>query len=252
MEVYGSNIILLIGGNMFYPLLISFLAGLSTCIGILFTYIKTKNINRLICISLSFAFGVMFLLSIKELIPISFIFIINNIYYPLSILTLIIISILSYLLIIITNKYQSNDKLYRIGVLSMIILLIHNIPEGIITFISSYTNIKLGIKLGLSIMAHNIPEGICISIPIYYATKSRGRALLFTFISGIAEPIGGLLIYVLFKQYINIYIINILLYFIGNLMIFICLNNIIIEIIKYKNIYWFLYGVLLSLFILFI
>ena len=237
---------------MLYSLLISIIAGLSTCIGILFTYIKCSNINRLICISLSFAFGVMILLSLKELIPIPFIFIINNIYYPFNIFILLIIPIISYIIILLSNKYKNNDSLYKIGVLSMIVLLIHNIPEGIITFISSITNKELGIKLGLSIMAHNIPEGICISIPIYYATKSRGRALLYTFISGIAEPIGGLIIYLLFKNYLNITVLNILLYLIGNLMIIICLKNILKEIIKYNNVLWIIYGILLSLFILFI
>ena len=237
---------------MYYSLLISTLAGLSTCLGIIFTYIKPKNINRLICISLSFAFGVMILLSIKELIPIPLFYIFNNIKYPVNIIILIIIPIIAYIIIKLVNKYNNHDSLYKIGVINMIILLIHNIPEGIVTFISSMTNQKLGLKLGLAIMAHNIPEGICITTPIYYATKSRGRALLYAFISGIAEPLGGLLIYLLFKNYINILIINILLYFIGFLMIFISFKDLLIEILKYNNKYWLLYGIILSLYILFL
>ena len=237
---------------MYFPLLISTIAGLSTCIGVLFTYIKPKNINRLICISLSFTFGIMVLLSIKELIPIPLKYILNNIDYPVNFIILIIIPIIAYFILKITNKYKNINNLYRIGVVNALILLIHNIPEGIITFISSISNSKLGLKLCLGIIAHNIPEGISISLPIYYSTKNRGKAILYTFISGIVEPLGGLIIYILFNKYINLLIINGLLYFIGILMILISFINILNEIIIYNNIIWFLIGILLSLFILII
>ena len=189
----------------------------------------------------------MILISIKELIPPSSIII----YHKYGIKYLILIPILAYIIILLSNKItKNNNNLYRVGILSFITLFIHNIPEGIATFISSGNT--LGIKLMLAIMAHNIPEGICISIPIYYATKKRNKALLYTFIGGIAEPIGGLIFYLLFKNYINNYILNILLYFIGSLMIIISFKEILPEILRNKNKYWFLYGLLLSLFILLI
>ena len=236
---------------MLYPLIISLVAGLSTSIGIIFTYLNPKNINKFICISLSFAFGVMVLLSIKELIPIPLknILIFNEM--PCNILIMVIIPFVAFKLINIGNiKIKNSNSLYKVGVLSMISLLLHNIPEGIITFVSGITNMQLGLKLGLAIMAHNIPEGICISIPIYYATQSRGRAFIMTLIAGLSEPIGGLTIYLLFKNYLNLNILNILLYFVGILMILISICNILPEIIKYKKIIWIIYGILLSLFIL--
>ena len=230
---------------------ITFLAGISTLIGYLFTYIKSKNIDRLICIFLSFAFGVMILISIKELTitPIKYIIITNNIYN--SLLIIIFIPIIIYLIIKLLNKNtKSTNSLYRVGVLSAISLILHNIPEGIITFMTSSININLGIKLARAIRAHNVPEGILIAIPIYYATNSRGKALLFTLVAGLSEIIGGTLFYILFNQFINIYILNIILYIIGCLMIMISLIEILPEILKYKNKYWIMIGVLFSLFIL--
>ena len=239
--------------EIFTSFLLTSIAGLSTILGFLFTYLKTKNINRMICIFLSFAFGVMVFISLKELTitPIKYILITNNIYNSLAII--IIIPIIIYYIINNLNKcIKNNDSLYRVGVLSAISLILHNIPEGIITFMTSSINMNLGIKLSLAIIAHNIPEGILISIPIYYATKSRGKALLFTLIAGISEVFGGILFYLLFNKYFTINLINIILYMIGCLMIIISLKEILPEILKYKNILWFLIGIILSLFILLI
>jgi ZIP family zinc transporter len=101
----------------------------------------------------------------------------------------------------------------------MLILMLHNFPEGIITFLSSIYNIKLGIKLSIAIAIHNIPEGISIAIPIYYATKSRYQALKMTLISSIAEPLGAILAYFVIAKYINQNILGIILIFVAFLMI---------------------------------
>lgn len=235
------------------PLALTLIAGLSTSLGYLFTYIKAKNINKFICISLSFASGIMALISIKELIPnsLSYIILTSNKYYSLSII--LVIPIIIYLFINFFNKNINNqDSLYRVGILNMIALIIHNIPEGIITFMTSTINFKLGLKLALAIITHNIPEGIIISIPIYYATKNRLKAFFYTLIAGLSEVFGALIIYLLFKNLINMLIINIIMYIIGCLMIIIVIKDLIPAILKYNNIIWIMIGIVLSLFILII
>ena len=52
---------------------------------------------------------------------------------------------------------------------------------------------RLGLMSALAIAIHNIPEGIAVAIPIYYATKSKGKALLYATLSGFSEVIGALL-----------------------------------------------------------
>ena len=235
------------------PFLITLIAGLSTSLGIIFTFIKSKNINKYICICLSFAIGVMILLSIKELIPNSIKYLLKYSKNKSIIAFFIIIPIFIYFLIKKLNKGLKNgNTLYRVGVVNTLTLILHNTLEGIVTFMTSITNYKLGLKLGLAIMAHNIPEGICISIPIYYVTNNRKRAFIYTLIAGLSEFLGALLIYIIFKKYINLIIINIMLYIIGILMIIISLIEILPEVLKYNNKIWILEGILLSLFILLI
>ncbi len=221
--------------EIFGPLLLSLVAGLSTLLGCIFIYIKYKNINKFIVISLSFSISIMILISMFDLMPNSITNLINNygIYYGL--IFIILTFILGYLTIyLITNKIKSDSSLYRIGILSMISLMLHNFPEGIAVFMSSYVNIKVGYKLFLAIILHNIPEGISIAVPLYYSKRSRGLAIKYTFISGIAEPIGALLSYIFLKKYINNIIISFILIFVSGLMFSLSINEIYKEIKKYN------------------
>ena len=147
--------------NIIYALLISFFAGISTLIGALFVFlpIKKQNINKFITFSLSFSIAIMIGISITDLLPESIIKI-ENIYENFSIPIIAVLFLLSFTIIKIINRFlvKFENNLYKLGILSMITLILHNLPEGIITFLSSYTDLNLGIKLSLAIAMHNIPE----------------------------------------------------------------------------------------------
>ena len=81
----------------------------------------------------------------------------------------------------------------KLGVMSALAIGIHNFPEGIATFIGALNDTQMGAGITFAISIHNIPEGIAIAIPIYYATKSKGKALLYATLSGFSEVIGALL-----------------------------------------------------------
>ncbi len=125
----------------------------------------------------------------------------------------------------------------------MLVLLLHNLPEGIATFISSYNDLGMGIKLGISIMLHNIPEGISIAVPIYYGTKSKKKALLMTFLSGFAEPIGGLIAFLLLRNIISDVLINVILLIVAGIMITLSIEEILPKSLSYKENKLISYGV---------
>ena len=133
--------------RVIYAFLSSLIAGLSTCLGMIFTFIKPRDIKKFITISLSLAMGVMTLISIKELIPgpLRSIFRLNNLFN--SLLIMVICPLIAMMIINISKQNVKNsDNLYRVGLLNMITLLLHNVPEGIVTFMSSITNKHLGLK----------------------------------------------------------------------------------------------------------
>jgi ZIP family zinc transporter len=91
-------------------------------------------------------------------------------------------------------EQTGNEKaLHRLGLMSALAIAIHNFPEGIATFIGALNDPQMGAGITFAISIHNIPEGIAVAIPIYYATKSKGKALLYATLSGFSEVIGALL-----------------------------------------------------------
>ena len=193
--------------NILIPILITSIAGLSTILGNILLFINDKYKDKLISFSMGLAFIVMFLISILELIPEGIRFVSGDLSgYEIFFYSLFLLFVGYFFVVFIDSKIDSDSKLYKIGILSMISLLIHNIPEGIICAISSVNDIDLGIKMSFMIMVHNIPEGIVISLPIYYATKSRWKSLLYTVISSLGEILGAIITVLFLYRYINDYI----------------------------------------------
>ena len=224
------------------PLLISTIAGLSTVIGsiVIFFKFKEATINKFIAFCLSFSAIIMIGISITDLIPESSYIIITNFKLVKGIFFSIISFVIGIVLILWINKKisreeWSNKDLYKLGILNMVALMLHNLPEGIATFMSSYKDINLGIKLGFAIMLHNIPEGISIAVPIYYSTGSKRDAILKTFISGLAEPLGAILAFIFLHKYITYNLISIILIFVAGIMITLSIHELIPESLKYHK-----------------
>ena len=230
------------------PFLLCFIAGLSTLIGGLFIYYKGNNIIKL---SLAFAAGVMLSVSIFDLIPESLTMFQSNtknqIFLNITVFTIIGLTIPLFIDKIIPNKAQ-NNKLYKLGIFTMIAIIIHNKPEGIATYLSSETNLKLGISITIAIAMHNIPEGISIAIPIYYGTKNKKKALGMTLISGMSEPLGAILAFLFLKPIINDTIMGALFAIIAGIMTYISTVELLPNALKYdekkKTIISFLIGIL--------
>lgn len=216
-----------------YALLISTIAGFSTLLGSLVILFKVnnKNINKLISFCLSFSISIMIGVSLTDLIPESFFNIMFNYSYIKGLFIVLLSFITGCILVLIINKLMKKDSnnLYKLGILSMIALILHNFPEGIITFMSSIHNPTLGIKLSIAIMLHNIPEGISIAVPIYYSTGSKRKAIFNTFLSGITEPLGAILTYLFLKNYITDLALNITLLLVAGLMITLSINEMLPE-----------------------
>ncbi|WP_153109557.1 zinc transporter ZupT [Propionivibrio limicola] len=90
-----------------------------------------------------------------------------------------------------------HQKLMRMGLFTALAIGIHNFPEGLATFLATLHDPGLGIAIAIAIALHNIPEGISVSVPIFYATGDRKRAFFYSFLSGIAEPIGAGIAYLI-------------------------------------------------------
>ena len=188
-------------------------------------------------ISTSISFIYMILVSLFDLFPESLKNLSNKPFLEVFSYILINYTIIHlFLKLMHKNKENKIEKgeLYFLGLINMIGLFLHNIPEGIITCLSTNYNFSLGLKISISIILHNIPEGIAIAVPIYYSSKKRFKSLLFLFISSLGEVIGAIVSLFIFKNKINNIFIGYILISISILMILIAIEEIFSKIIN-KN-----------------
>lgn len=226
--------------NIGYSFLITSLAGLSTMVGMFVLLFKKKDTNKIISASLAFAAGVMTCVSLLDLIPESVELLTSRYKNFVSIMFFLIFLCIGVLTSMTIDKYmpenkENNGKLFRVGIISMLAIILHNIPEGIATFMASSMDTKLGISLALAIAMHNIPEGISISVPIYYSTKSFKKSFLYTFISAISEPFGAIIAYLFLQKFVTDSFMGMLFAFIAGIMVHISFYELLPTSKKYNE-----------------
>ena len=224
--------------NIHIAFLITIIAGLSTMLGTIPVLFPLKNKHNIITISLAFASGVMLCVSIVDLIPEALNILKEELPSGVCLLVFLFIGIGIFTSHIIDKTFfqnQQTNSLYKVGIISMLAIILHNIPEGIVTFVSTTQNTSLGLSLAIAIAIHNIPEGISISIPIYYATKNKLKAITYTLLSALSEPLGAILTYFFLTPIINDYLLGILFSFTAGIMIYISLEELLPTSYEYHN-----------------
>lgn len=130
----------------------------------------------------------------------------------------------------------SKKHLKRMGFLTACAIALHNFPEGLATFVAALADAKLGVALAVAIAVHNIPEGICVAMPVYYATGSKFKGFMWSFVSGISEPIGGLVGYlILYGNGMSDRAYGALFACVGGMMVYISLKELLPTALKYDQ-----------------
>lgn len=232
-------------------IILTTIAGLSTVIGSVLIFLPIKSKEKILSFGLGLAFIVMLLISVIDLIPNGLNYVLYK-YNQIELFVLTLILGLFGLLIInlLNNKIKTDEELYRVGILCMLAIMIHNIPEGMITSLCTLSDVDLGFKMSFLIMLHNIPEGISISLPIYYATGNKSKAILLTLISGLGEIVGAIITILFLKPFITNFLLYILFIVTAGIMIYISIFEIFIKGFSYKKYISFSLGVGLGILIL--
>ena len=123
---------------------------------------------------------------------------------------------------------DATDKvLLRMGVFVALAIAIHNFPEGLATFLLVLDDPQIGIALAIAVAMHNIPEGIAVSVPVYYATKSRLKAFRLSFLSGLAEPAGAVIGYLILAQFLNHFVLGVIFAMVAGVMVFLAIDTLL-------------------------
>ena len=219
--------------NVALALILTTLAGLSTTFGSLLGLFIRKPGPRFMSATLGFSAGVMVLVSFVELLQksiesIGFVYANFGFFAGIIIIFLIDSSIPhQWAAHQDLPENQTDNKLLRMGLLVALGIGIHNFPEGMATFAGTLKDAKLGTAIAVAIAIHNIPEGLAVSAPVYAATQSRSKAFFWSFLSGLAEPVGAGIAAIFLLPFLTPIILSWLLALVAGVMVFIAFDELI-------------------------
>lgn len=257
-----SNVLIAFGLTLF--------AGLSTGIGSALAFLTRKTNKKFLSVSLGFSAGVMIYVSFVEIFIKAKEALISEFgftkgYWITTIAFfggIFFIALIDKLVPDFENphevgkikhieKHYSEDedenekgKLYRMGIFSALAIAIHNFPEGLATFTSALKDPSIAIPITVAIAIHNIPEGISVSVPIYHATGDKKKAFYYSFLSGLAEPVGALIGYVLLRSIFSDAVFGVIFAAVAGIMVFISLDELLPTAHEYGEHHIAIYGLI--------
>jgi ZIP family zinc transporter len=260
LDLTASNLLLAFSLTLF--------AGLATGIGSTIAFFTRHTNTRFLAIALGFSAGVMIYVSFIEIFfkaRISLVTVLGE--KSGSIVTtcaffggILLIAIIDKLVPSFENPHEMHkveelekvpsepskrtSGLLRVGTFTAIAIAIHNFPEGLATFTAALTDPTLGVSIAIAIAIHNIPEGIAVSVPVYYATKSRKKAFSYSFVSGLSEPLGALIGYLILSNLFSQFMFGIVFASVSGIMVFISLDELLPSAQKYGEHHLSIYGLI--------
>jgi len=142
------------------------------------------------------------------------------------------------------EKKDRDEGLVKMGVMAALAIGIHNFPEGLATFVSALQDPALGLSVAVAVAIHNIPEGIAVSVAIFYGSGERKKAFLYSLFSGLAEPVGALVGWLVLKPFMGPVVFGVLFAAVGGIMVFISLDQLLPAAEKYGFHHLSVYGLI--------
>ncbi|MDR3193816.1 MAG: zinc transporter ZupT [Tannerella sp.] len=248
--------------TIWFPFLLSLLAGLATVIGSLIAFLSRRTNRRLLSFSLGLSAGVMIYVSFVELLAEAQLTLVEAAGRGAGLWTtagcffggILLIGIIDKLVPSFENPHEAraledmqtspskDERLMRMGVMTSLAIGIHNFPEGVATFMAALENPTLGVAIAAAIAIHNIPEGIAVSVPVFYATGDRKKAFWFSFFSGIVEPVGALIAYLFLMPFMSPSLMGCVFAAVAGIMVFISLDELLPAAHEYGEHHIAIYG----------
>ena len=245
--------------NLTAAFLLTLMAGLSTGIGSCIAFMNRSGSRAFLSFSLGFSAGVMIYVSMTEMMQEARAVLSSAVGAKTgsAIATasfffgMLITAALDRVIPAYENPHRvrmpgsaplSNAGLMRTGVLTAVAIALHNLPEGLATFVSAMRQAETAIPIAAAIALHNIPEGMAVSVPIYEATGSRSKAFRYSFMSGLAEPLGALLGWLVLKPIMNDIFFGMIFAAVAGIMVFISLDELLPAAREYGKHHTSIYG----------
>lgn len=238
-----------------FALLLSFLAGAATALGGALAFVIKKENLAALAIGLGFSAGVMIYVSFMELLP-QATQALQRFYgtcpgewagVGLFFAGVLVAWSIDWALPshhVEMHTLDPSDKLKRLGLFTALALAVHNFPEGLATFMASLKSVTLGGSVAVAVAIHNIPEGVSVALPVFHATGSRRKAFLYSALSGLAEPVGALIGFIVLRHFLNEAVFGILFAAIAGIMVYVALDELLPTAHEYGEGHHVIWGVI--------
>lgn len=259
--------------NLLSAFLLTLLAGLSTGIGSALAFFANRTNTRFLAGSLGFSAGVMIYVSFVELFASARLDLARALggarAGSLAATAaffggMAVIALIDKLVPEADNPHEvkgvedmrrprhdaDSRRLLRTGVVTALVIAIHNFPEGLATFMTALRDPKIGLTIAIAIAIHNIPEGIAVSVPVFYATGDRKKAFLWSFLSGLTEPLGALTGYLVLRPFMTPTVAGATVAAVAGIMVFISLDELLPSAEKYGEHHLSIYGAVLGMLVM--
>ena len=251
--------------EVLFAFALTLFAGLSTGVGSILAFFTKRTNTKFLSIALGFSAGVMIYVSMIEIIVKARDALINQMGKTSGSYMTVIGFFTGIALIMVIDKIvpemgnphethtveemdgkssEHKRKLMRMGLFTALAIAIHNFPEGIATFTAALNDPSLGIAIAVAIAIHNIPEGIAVSVPVYYATGSKRKAFKYSFVSGLAEPIGAIFAFLILRNFLNDGVFGFIFASVAGIMVYISLDELLPAAKEYGEHHLSIYGLI--------
>ncbi|NLP33673.1 MAG: zinc transporter ZupT [Clostridiales bacterium] len=251
--------------NLLFAFALTIFAGLSTGIGSALSLLTNKTNKKFLSVALGFSAGVMIYVSFVEIfveakVALTAALGIKNGNWATVggfFLGMLIIALIDKLIPESDNPHEAHtveemdgnsehhkNSLMRTGIFAALAIAVHNFPEGLATFVAALNDPQLGIPIAVAIAIHNIPEGIAVAVPIFYATKSRKKAFSLSLLSGLAEPLGAIVGYLILRPFLNDTLMGLIFAAVAGIMVYISLDELLPAAKEYGEHHLSIYGLI--------
>ena len=214
------------GYIMIYAVLLCAVASLSTAVGGIIVILYPNVSAKSLCFSQGFAAGVMVGISFGEMLPNCYGGLVKKMSGARAMLVLLafvtigwIISVIIGRLAAYSCKDEQTNSLKRVCLITTAIIILHNLPEGMLTSVSALGEISFGLHVALAVALHNIPEGIAVASSGLYLTNSKFKAFMHSFGAGLAELVGGVTSLFILHRFITAELLQATLAIISGIML---------------------------------
>lgn len=136
---------------------------------------------------------------------------------------------------VITTEGEAGYNLQHMSWAMAAAIAIHNFPEGMVTYLAYIQEPSVGIALAIGIAIHNVPEGLCVAMPLYHATGNRWYAFMWGTLSGLTEPIGAFLVYLVLQNGMSGTVNGALFGIVGGMMTVIAIDELLPTAHRYTS-----------------